>query len=173
MGDTLNLVITTNFDSLTEDAIFMYTSNKPLVVTHESLAQYVDFFAHRPIIAKIHRDLLLRPKNLEGETHKLEEAWESVLKQAFSIYSPIVIGYGGNDGSLMGLLEKAFDGPNKEKKIYWCYPRSNPPQNEKVIELLNKCDGYLGHLYKHSVTKSAVDIIMEATAGRVKQDEAA
>jgi len=31
----------------------------------------------------------------------------------------------------------------------------------------------LGHLYKHSVTKSAVDIIMEATAGRVKQDEAA
>jgi len=31
----------------------------------------------------------------------------------------------------------------------------------------------IGHLYKHSVTKSAVDIIMEATAGRVKQDEAA
>ena len=33
-----NLVITTNFDSLVEDALFMYTNSKPLVINHELLA---------------------------------------------------------------------------------------------------------------------------------------
>jgi len=114
---SINLVITTNFDSLTEDAIFMYTDKKPLVVTHELLAQYMDFLANKPIVAKIHRDLMLRPKSLESEICQLAEAWEPVLKKALSIYSPIVIGYGGNDESLMGLLEKVVEENGMEKPI--------------------------------------------------------
>ena len=33
-----NLVITTNFDSLLEDALFLYTDKKPLAINHELLA---------------------------------------------------------------------------------------------------------------------------------------
>jgi len=138
-----NLVITTNFDSLTEDAIFMYTKKKPQVVTHELLAQYMNFLANRPIIAKVHRDLMLCPQNLESETSQFDEAWEPVLTETLDIYSPIVIGYGGNDGSLMGLLEKAVKKNGRKKPIYWCHQRGNPPKNEKTIRLLNDCDGLL------------------------------
>ena len=47
-----NLVITTNFDSLVEDALFLYTMKKPLVVNHESLAGYIESDIQRPIVAK-------------------------------------------------------------------------------------------------------------------------
>jgi len=140
---SINLVITTNFDSLTEDAIFMYTDKKPLVVTHELLAQYMDFLANRPIIAKIHRDLMLRPKNMKNELSKLSESWEQVLKKALGIYTPIVIGYGGNDESLMGLLEKVVNENGMEKPIYWCHQHDAHPKNERIIKLLNKCGGFL------------------------------
>ncbi len=36
------IVITTNFDSLTEDALFIYTHKKPLVVGYEALAHYIN-----------------------------------------------------------------------------------------------------------------------------------
>lgn len=39
-GKVHNLAITTNFDSLVEDALFIYTNKRPLVVGHESLAQF-------------------------------------------------------------------------------------------------------------------------------------
>lgn len=54
-----NLVITTNFDSLTEDALFVYTDKKPIVVGHESLADYARINSSRPVIAKINRGLSL------------------------------------------------------------------------------------------------------------------
>ena len=36
-----NLVITTNFDSLVEDALFLYTDQKPLTINHELTADYI------------------------------------------------------------------------------------------------------------------------------------
>jgi protein O-mannosyl-transferase len=36
-----NIVLTTNFDSLTEDALFIYTQKKPLVIGHSLLADYI------------------------------------------------------------------------------------------------------------------------------------
>ena len=100
------VVITTNFDSLTEDALFIYTRKKPLVVGHEALANYIKPFGTRPIIVKIHRDLFLTPKNTTDETSELEINFARNLTGIFQYYTPIVIGYGGNDGSLMGFLEK-------------------------------------------------------------------
>jgi len=137
-----NLVITTNFDSLTEDAIFMYTKKKPQVVTHELLAQYTNFLDNRPVIAKVHRDLMLCPQNLESEISQFDQAWEPVLTEALGIYSPIVIGYGGNDGSLMGLLKKVVKRNGTKKPIYWCYRHGDLPKSE-ILKLLNDCGGFL------------------------------
>jgi len=100
-GGNHNIVITTNFDSLTEDALFIYTNKKPLVIGHASLANYISTNLSRPIIIKIHHDLLLSPKNSENEVACLDENFSKNLKDVFKYYTPLVIGYGGNDGSLM------------------------------------------------------------------------
>ena len=112
-----NLVITTNFDSLTEDALFLYTPKRPLVVSHESLAAYIDSDMNRPIIAKVHRGLMFDPFNSPETTDHLQKEWKKSLDYAFKTYTPIVIGYGGGDGSLMAYLKET----ELSKGIYWCY----------------------------------------------------
>ena len=112
-----NLVITTNFDSLTEDALFLYTPKRPLVVSHESLATYIDSDMNRPIIAKVHRGLMFDPFNSPETTDHLQKEWQKSLDYAFKTYTPIVIGYGGGDGSLMAYLKET----ELSKGIYWCY----------------------------------------------------
>jgi Tfp pilus assembly protein PilF len=133
------LVITTNFDSLTEDSLYIYKNKNALVITHESLAKYIDALSNRPTVIKLHRDLLLQPKSGEADVRTLSEEWENSLKKIMDIYVPIVIGYGGNDGSLMGFLEKAA---LKDRIIYWCYKRDNPV-NEEIKKLLEKYRGFL------------------------------
>jgi tetratricopeptide (TPR) repeat protein len=133
------LVITTNFDSLTEDSLFIYKDKNALVITHESLAKYIDALAKRPTVIKLHRDLLLQPKSGEADVNILSEEWKSSLQKIMDIYVPIIIGYGGNDGSLMGFLEKTA---SKEKIIYWCYKRDNPV-NERIKKLLEQYRGFL------------------------------
>jgi len=113
-----NIVITTNFDSLTEDALFIYTRKKPLVIGHEALAHYIDLFMDRPVVVKIHRDLYLAPKSTTEETSILEKNFGDNLANIFKYYTPIVIGYGGNDGSLMGFLESL---DVIEGGIFWFY----------------------------------------------------
>jgi len=81
---SVNLVITTNFDSLTEDAVTMYTSKKPLVVSHESLAKYVDINTNRPIVIKIHRDLFFEP--IAENTSNIAEEWVQVLEKILNLY---------------------------------------------------------------------------------------
>lgn len=101
-----NVIITTNFDHLAEDAVSYYEQTIPLVIGHESLAHYATKQIARPTIIKIHRDLLLDPKNRADELEKLHENWQEALGKVFSEYHPIFIGYAGNDNSLMDFLEK-------------------------------------------------------------------
>ena len=136
-----NLVITTNFDSLVEDALFLYTMKKPLVVNHESLAGYIESDIQRPIVAKIHRGLMYEPFNSPDTTDKLQKEWRETLDYAFNTYTPIVIGYGGGDHSLMDYL--------KEKEtvlrhgIYWCWRKNDGHPEEDVLKFLEDKDGYL------------------------------
>jgi tetratricopeptide (TPR) repeat protein len=142
-----NLVITTNFDNLTENSLFFYEDKKALVITHESLAKYIDVLSERPTVIKLHRDLLFQPINSKAGTDTLSYEWRENLKKIMATYVPIVIGYGGNDGSLMGFLESIAD---KDRYIYWCYQRENPinkeiekPISEKIEKLLEKYRSYL------------------------------
>ena len=139
-----NVVITTNFDHLIENAINYYQHTIPLVIGHESLAHYVTKQVNRPMIIKIHRDLLLDPKNRTAELDKLHENWVKALNVIFSEYHPIFIGYGGNDKSLMDFLinnhEKVL---NHEWTLpYWMLYKSDEISG-KVLEFLNKSNGYL------------------------------
>ena len=135
-----NLVITTNFDSLVEDALFMYTSSKPLVINHELLADYAgDPNISRPIIAKVHRGIFFDPLNMPEETDNLKEKWHDVLATVFQSYTPIVIGYGGGDNSLMEFL--ANENVKMRNGIYWCYMEEYGLPNEKIQELVQQKKG--------------------------------
>lgn len=127
------LVITTNFDPMTEEALFDVQRRHPLLLNHESLASYLDIDTKRPIVAKIHRDLLLNPMNHTKELQKLQRNWKDPLTLILRHYTSIVVGYAGGDQTLMTLLER-------EKKelpgIFWCTLKGTelPLRARKILE---------------------------------------
>ena len=135
-----NVVITTNFDHLIEDAMTMFARQRPLMIGHESLAKYLVIFSNKPIIAKIHRDLFFDPKNASKEIKTLEKGWEEKLSVILEHYIPIVIGYGGNDGSLMEFLEKPT---TSSHGMFWCYYDGGDAPNERIQNLVKKFEGHL------------------------------
>lgn len=64
-GRFCSTVLTTNFDDLIADALYLYGERnaRPLVVTHEALARYVRTNSPRPTVVKLHGDAHLDPKN--------------------------------------------------------------------------------------------------------------
>jgi tetratricopeptide (TPR) repeat protein len=128
------VAITTNFDNLIADALSIYTRTFPLVCGHESLTGYIQpEKLRRPLIAKIHRDLLLAPLSDPEEIAKLPGEWATALTKIFDRFTPIVIGYGGNDGSLMGFLKEL---PPIEGGVFWCYREGDKidPGIAEVVE---------------------------------------
>ena len=126
-------VITTNFDHMVEDAIRTYTAERPLVCGHESLAQYINARSIRPTVIKVHRDLLLHPFNNTQNTNHLDAAWKATLAPILQHYHLVVIGYGGNDGSLMDYLKDI----GQRKGIYWCC-RNEAEINDKIRAALKQ-----------------------------------
>ena len=131
-----NIVITTNFDFLLEDSIFLYTKTHPLTIGHESITEYIKSYAKRPTILKIHRDLFLEPKNNQKDIERLSKEWRKSLTPIITEFPMVVLGYAGNDGSLMNFLKSV----KNRKPIYWCIRGSADKLNQKTKELLNKDD---------------------------------
>jgi len=109
-------VLTTNFDSLVESSVYQFTNKTPLVCGHESLSGYARPSQTHPLIIKIHRDLLLAPQSDPDEINTLAPGWQEPLDHIFSTHIPIIIGYGGNDGSLMSY----FESMKKPSNFFWC-----------------------------------------------------
>ncbi|MES2654999.1 MAG: hypothetical protein V4620_05380 [Bacteroidota bacterium] len=133
-----NIVITTNFDSLMEEALFTFSYKRPLVCGHESLTGYAKASYNRPLIAKIHRDLLLHPMSNPNDIQLLADGWSNALDGVFNTSIPVVIGYGGNDGSLMSYLKNKKGLGN----FFWCVRKSDSPKKE-VIDVLKNSNGKL------------------------------
>ena len=137
-NDLHNLVITTNFDSLVEDALFLYSSKKPMVAGHESLADYIDPNIRRPIVAKVHRSLFYEPINTPD--NRLDPHWEDALQNFFASFTPVVVGYGGGDKSLMTFLEAKTT--KMRHGLYWCCRNGEDP-GKKVTKLVAEKGGHL------------------------------
>lgn len=132
-----NLVITTNFDHLLEDALHQLSGRHPLVLGHEHLARFMESgLGRRPVIAKIHHDLFLNPMNRSNELLKLQREWKRPLSMALTRYTPIVIGYAGGDKTLMRLLGKL-----KMDGVFWC-TRSGHEPPEKAKKIIKKNNGH-------------------------------
>lgn len=137
------VVITTNFDNLVADALAIYTDQLPFVCGHESLAGFVRINPRRPLVIKVHRDLLLAPKNRVEELAGLPDALVQSLRDLLRSYTPIVIGYGGNDGSLMGLLRDVLQPGDIPGGIYWCYWHGAGLPGAPILDVVRRHRGKL------------------------------
>lgn len=177
-----NLVITTNFDSLVEKALAIYTDTLPLVINHEALSNYIRANIRRPIVAKVHRGLFFDPLNSPEETGQLKGDWKKILNQVFWSFTPVVIGYGGGDHSLMDYLETDVALPHG---IYWTYQGEQPGQ--RIQTLVTEKNGYLveapsfdslmlllgNEFYPKQTIPSAIDALLEQQKNnRVKEYQA-
>jgi hypothetical protein len=115
-GINFNKILTTNFDDLIADALYLYTNKKPLVITHESLIDFATLSSIKPTIIKLHGDAQLNPKNIESETAKIDERVKekviSIVRESYVIFT----GYGGNDTGIKEIFKNVT---NLKSKVYW------------------------------------------------------
>ncbi len=168
------VVITTNFDSLVESALYSFTNVRPVVVGHESLAAFARPRAKEPLIAKIHRDLLYHPLNDKEETGEMASPWTSVLEHIFRTHVPVVIGYGGNDGSLMNYLMRI----PPCRGMFWCLFGKEEPREDIKKVVAHHCghfvqmDGFDELMFDimEAMDYKLIDNIFTKTAERRKRD---
>ena len=109
-----DVLITTNFDHLTEKAFEVNGFNDPMVLGTPNSA----YNLKHPTIAKVHGDHVLTPLNCRKELEKLNPYWETILNAIIPHYIPIVIGYSAGDHTLMSYLEQCKW--LERKQVYWC-----------------------------------------------------
>ncbi len=136
-----NAVITTNFDNLVADALAIYTDTFPFVCGHESLTGFVRVAMRRPLVCKIHRDLVLAPQNDPRSLKRMNDSWGTALRALFEHYTPLFIGYGGNDDTLMDLLGSLAPGDIKGQLV-WCYYEGSKP-SDTVLKVVRQHKGVL------------------------------
>lgn len=113
-----NVVLTTNFDEMVPDALYLYTRARPLVIGHESLAGYIRPTRTRPLVIKLHGDFRLSPQNTSAETEMLKKEVERQIANLLHDRGLIVMGYGGNDQGIAKML-KALPKESLPFGIYW------------------------------------------------------
>ncbi|EKY4213285.1 MULTISPECIES: SIR2 family protein [Vibrio] len=122
-NNVFNTVFTTNFDDLVNEACYSFSTDlKPLVSAHDSSISSVRLTSPRPKIIKLHGDFLFdNIKNTVRELESLEDNMRDKFKQYASEFGMIVIGYAGNDRSIMETLNTLlrYDS-NFPHGIYWC-----------------------------------------------------
>lgn len=125
VGDRCSLVVTTNFDDLVADALYLYTKQKPLVVTHQALAEFAQPSATRPTVLKLHGDALFEPLNTAEEIVKLADPLKSAFADLARDRTMIFIGYSGRD---QGVLDALFGFTHAIESVLWV--GSAPPPTE-------------------------------------------
>jgi len=120
---TFNTVFTTNFDDLMNEACYQFSSEvRPLVCAHDSSISSIRITSNRPKIIKVHGDFLFdNIKNTIRELETLEQNTQDKFKQFSSEYGFIVLGYSGNDRSIMDTFNTLLRFDHYfPHGIYWC-----------------------------------------------------
>ena len=137
---------TTNFDDLLELSLAPLNSNdRPIVCAQDSSISNISITSHRTKIIKLHGDFLFNDlKSSSTETKDLKSNMEAKFAEFLKNYGLIVLGYAGNDESIMKVLESLLDDPKQDylnNGLYWCIRKEdydNNKINKKVKKLLSK-----------------------------------
>lgn len=117
-GPQCNVVLTTNFDDLVADALYLFTRRRPLVITHSSLSGFARLTSGKPLVVKLHGDAHLSPQNTQDETNRLHNELEVLFGRLIHERGLIFIGYGANDESILKALRK-LPADHVQAGIFW------------------------------------------------------
>lgn len=133
----IRTVLTTNFDPLIESGIKSINPLQQIVAISSSLNPQASIIESIPQIIKMHGDYLYdRIQNTAEELQKLERHIGQLSATRLSDNQLLVIGYSGNDSSILDWFKSNLDNPSfASKGIYWCTIK-NYRVNEKVAHLL-------------------------------------
>ncbi len=138
-----NVIFTTNFDDLLNEACFLYADLRPIVCAHDSAVADIRVTSARPKVIKLHGDFLYDSiKNTVRETETLEKNMRDKFMQFAREYGLVVIGYGGNDRSVMDILDTILKSegyfPNG---LYWCKQKGDKA-SKKLERLMRRDNAY-------------------------------
>ncbi|HEX4805304.1 MAG TPA: SIR2 family protein, partial [Conexibacter sp.] len=136
-----NVILTTNFDDLIADALYLFSASRPLVIPHAALAGFMRADFERPLVVKLHGDHQLEPLNTKEELAALNAVVRERLQSLLQQRGLIVLGYAGNDDSVMNALE-ALPADTLGPGVWWV-ARSRP--NARVIDWLTARKGFWVH----------------------------
>ncbi len=132
-----NTIFTTNFDDLINEACYAFSSTtRPIVCAHDSSIRSIRITSKRPKIIKLHGDFLFdNIKNTLRELETLEQNMLDKFKQYSSEFGLIVVGYAGNDRSIIDALNLLLKfEQNYTHGIYWCV-KKGADINNNVLQL--------------------------------------
>lgn len=132
-------LFTTNFDDLLNESFYQYSTRRPILCAHDSAISSITITSKRPKIIKLHGDYLFDDiKSTLRETESLEENIKNKFIEFAKDYGLVIIGYGGNDRSIVDILTYLLKNEDYFKNgIYWCL-REDTEINEDLRKLLWK-----------------------------------
>lgn len=133
-----NTVFTTNFDDLLNEAFYRFSKNRPIVCAHDSSISGVTVTSTRPKIIKLHGDYLF--ENIKAtlrETESLETNMKMKFQEFAKDFGLIVIGYSGQDRSIMDILNYLLQKEDYFKNgIFWCIRKGDTCISSELKKLL-------------------------------------
>ena len=131
---------TTNFDSLVETATNIIDPQKDMLVCSSANSTSIpNFNPQHPCICKLHGDFRYDTlQNTDEELQALEKAIYEYWKQSMMGRGLVVVGYSGNDNSIMNFIEDNIDDPAfLSKGLYWTVIRDGNV-SQRVENLISK-----------------------------------
>lgn len=126
LSGKVNLVSTTNFDDLVAAGIHTINPGISVKTLSSILGSSVGFVVNDgfPNILKLHGDYLFdKLKNTDKELQNLEKEIVELWGRTLVDTGLIVLGYAGNDNSVMTVLEKMLENKGIKQGVYWCQPK--------------------------------------------------
>src|ERR1017187_5377175 len=116
-------IFTTNFDRLIEQAL-MQRGLDPCILMPNMTCRTHE--ADLPIVVKLHGDCKFSNiRNLKVQTRKLDNVVCVAFDKSLACRGLVVVGYGGNDDSVMRPLERVLRGTrNSAVGVYWLHVSS-------------------------------------------------
>jgi tetratricopeptide (TPR) repeat protein len=146
--DRFNVIFTTNFDDLVNDALTEFANYNPVVCAADSQVRSISVMTDRAKVIKLHGDYLFEQlKNTEKELSRLDPNMEEKFRQFASVCGLVVLGYSGCDRSIMDVLGALLaEEGSFPRGVWWGVRRADAALSGQVAELARKHPGRF-HLF--------------------------